>query len=424
MDTKGLMRRQSKRRKLCRGIALAITFACGTLPAEAATFKVEIDFMVDGDDHSHKPSPWVLAAVAQMFACQGHTLLIYTSNAVPHHDLLRRDPDDCGGSLFDYDGSADSFGAIKDTYADHDDGDGWHYCLFAHDFEKNDRGSCVPAGSSGLGERPGWNFVVTLGTWLPGQTGSDFDQAATLAHELGHNLGLTHCGYVSCVGIGNYTPILPSIMSYRYQLSGVRTNLLCNGLTIDEAHFKEIDYSGGRMCSLNENSLNEFFGTGMRSVDWDCDGSFEIGVAHDINGGGNGWCNSSGSRSVITDTDEWARISDPALASSASYVEEVSCITWQEWQNVRPEAAGGCSQPALTTEPCLTKENVYFGPINIPADYSCRRPAFTMMLANDHAPPGSTFFIVPGTYDETASQGTIVLDKPGKWFCTETAVIR
>ena len=152
------------------------------------------------------------------------------SDAIPHYDVLRRDPEDCGASLFSYSGSADSFGAIKAAYADHSAAEGWHYCIFAHNYEDDE---CNVTSSSGLGQMPGWNFIVTLGSFSGG-TGTEFDQAATLAHEFGHNLGLSHCGQPDCSGIGNYTPILPSIMSYRYQLAGVRTNLLCHGLTVEK----------------------------------------------------------------------------------------------------------------------------------------------------------------------------------------------
>jgi len=391
---------------------------------QADTFKVEIDYMV-ADDHSHEPSSFVLAAVRQMFACQGHTLTVYTSNAVPHYDVLRRD--DCSESLFDYDGSADSFLAIKNANANHSSDDGWHYCLFAHQYEdRNDDGDCVASGSSGLAQTPGWNFVVTLGGWGPSNVGTEFEQAATLAHEFGHNLGLTHCGQDDCNGIGNYLPIMPSIMSYRYQLAGLRTNLLCNGLTINEAWFKEMDFSHGRMCSLDETNLNEPFGTTMRAVDWNCDGTFTTGVSHDINGGRNGWCNSSGTRSWVHDTNEWAKISDPSRYASAADSREVSCITREEWEDVKTEMAsrGGCPQPALSIESCMEGENIYVGPRLLIPNYSCNTPADSVLQAHNYAPPNSTFFVKPGTYDETAL-GTIVLDKPGKWFCNiGTAIIR
>lgn len=386
----------------------------------ADTFKIEIDYMV-ADDHSHEPSIAVITTVIQMFACQGHTLIIDKSDAIPHYNVLRRDPNDCESSLFYYDGSDDSFGSIKGRYADHSEDDGWHYCVFAHQYEAK---GCKTTSSSGLGEMPGWNFVVTLGDFA-GQTGTEFQQAATLAHEFGHNLGLTHCGQEDCGGLGNYTPIMPSIMSYRYSLVGVRTVLLAKGLIVPEANFKEIDFSHGRMCSLDENSLDETFGTGMRAVDWNCDGSFDVGVAHDLNGGKGGWCDSSGTKSVIHDTNEWGRIADPSRRAPVRS-REVPCIGYDEWLAVVEELGLTDRERsrALSPEPCLEGENVYLGPFNLFSNGSCRFPAVSVQVAHDDAPPNSTFFLLPGTFSDTALYGTVVLSKPGTWFCNVgTAVI-
>ena len=65
-----------------------------------------------------------------------------------------------------------------------------HYCIFGHDHEG---ANCQVTGNSGLAETPGNDLVVTLGQFT-NQVGTPFDRAATLAHEFGHNLGLTHCG--------------------------------------------------------------------------------------------------------------------------------------------------------------------------------------------------------------------------------------
>lgn len=398
------------------GVLLAALLLTTASYVQAATFKIEIDYMAD-TDHTHRPSDAVLAAVVQMFACQGHTLVIERStHSIPHYDVLSRDG--CSESLFDYDGSANSFGAIKDTYAHHSSGDGWHYCIFAHRYEnRNSDGDCVASGSSGLAERPGWNFVVTLGGWSS-DVGTQFEQAATLAHEFGHNLGLTHCGYEDCRGHGNYSPLLPSIMSYRYQLNGVRTNLLCKRLTIDEALFKEIDYSHGRLCRVNENALNEPLGTYMRAVDWNCDGSLDTGVAQDINGNKNGWCGSVSTLSLVDDHNEWAHISDPSRNASEGEVEVISCITLEEWRDVQQETAirGVCPQPTLTTEGCLGGKNVYVGQATAFPSGSCNRTWASVQAAHDLSPPNSVFFLKPGTYNDTSTNGTVVLDKPGTYF--------
>lgn len=172
-------------RKFCSlAFALAgwLTLAAS---APADTFRIEIDYMVGA--HSHQPSAAVIAAVQQMFACQGHTLIVDVSNSVTHYNTLRRNPGNCGQSLFTYSGSADSFGAIKAANFDHAGASpAWHYCIFAHNYEDT---TCSASGSSGLAEGVN-DFVVTLGSFTGG-IGTEFDQAATLAHEFGHNLGLS-----------------------------------------------------------------------------------------------------------------------------------------------------------------------------------------------------------------------------------------
>ena len=83
-----------------------------------------------------------------MFACQGHTLIIDVSDQIPHYTVLMRNPDDCGTSLFSYDGTIDSYERMKDTYYDHAGQAGWHYCIFAHLYEST---ACQVTDSSGFG---------------------------------------------------------------------------------------------------------------------------------------------------------------------------------------------------------------------------------------------------------------------------------
>jgi hypothetical protein len=415
-----------------RRVAIVLSMLCliPALPTSAATFRIEIDYMVAAD-HSHMPSNTVIEAVQQMFACQGHTLIIEVDDALPHYDVLRRDPENCSLSLFDYSGSPDSFGSIKLAHFDHAfDFDYWHYCIFAHQYEDN---TCSTTGSSGLGQISGRYFIVTLGGF-DGQTGTPYEQAATLAHEFGHNLGLTHCGSMQCSDssepafVDDYTPNLPSIMSYRYQLAGVRNQMLCLGLTVHEAPFKNLDYSHGRMCPLEESSLSESFGSGMASTDWDCDGSVGGIVAQDISGEGAGvaWCGSSGTLTELVDFDEWAYVADVAKTypkETDHPVREVSCITAKEWEMVKMkmQVQQICTDPTLEIEPCLTARNIYIGPGALPFGI-CISPFPGIQYAHTVAPSGSVFYITPGTYDEP---GTTLLTKPGYYFCHYgTAVIK
>lgn len=407
----------------CVAMVLSILCRIPALTASADTFRIEIDYMV-GADHTHEPSPAVISAVQQMFACQGHHLMIEVDDALPHYDVLRRDPGDCSKSLFDYAGSPDSFGALYWEYCDHkfDLEEAWHYCIFAHQYEDD---TCNTTTSSGLAQVAGEVFIVTLGGFA-GQTGTPYQQAATLAHEFGHNLGLLHCGTMECSDssdpafVDDYTPNLPSIMSYRYQLAGVYNQMVCLGLTVPEAPFKNLDYSHGRMCGLDENNLSESFGTGMARTDWDCDGSLGGIVAQDISGNGLGgtWCGSTGNRTLLWDYDEWSNIVDYATTQAKEMrpvPREVSCITAEEWQRVKVElkAQGGCPDPTLMIEPCLSGWNVYIGSGAIPIG-SCCFPISSVRVAHDSSPDGSVFYITPGTYDE---HSTLLLTKPGIYFC-------
>lgn len=406
-------------------IALTITLATGLLapsPGRAATFKIEIDYMVSAG-HSHRPSQAVIDAVVQMFACQNHTLIIDVDDALPHYNVLRRDPDNCGGSLFDYDGEAASFGSLRDTYFDRINDLSWNYCIFAHQYED---ANCNTTGSSGLGQLPGRYFVVTLGSFS-GQVGTPFDQAATLAHEFGHNLGLTHCGVPNCDADGNYNPILPSIMSYRYQLAGVATNVLCNNIAPPEAIFKDIDYSDGRMCDQNELALNENNGTFMLPVDWDCDGTFEASVVQDIGGDNDGWCGDATGLSLLEDTNEWSAVALYAELRDRGELpppKEVSCITAEEWAQMQAEmnARGSCAQPALQTETCRSGRNVF---VTTGAGFGvgwCTSPIRGVQNAQSLATPGSAYFLRPGDYNES---GVTTLNKNGVWMCnTGVATIR
>lgn len=396
-------------------VFLLVLIASVQLRAQVpTTINVEIDWMVDTNPttaHSHKPTQAEINAAIQMFACQGITLNVVMDDTVKHIYALKMDPTNCPAKrFFDYTG-ADSYGAIK--AANFSRGPGWHYCIFAHRYED----SCGRAsGSSGLADAVG-NFVVTLGGF-PDSVGTAWDRAATFVHELGHNLGLSHSGNMGGVA-GNFAPSVPSVMTYFSQLAGVKSNLECQGLLIPGLHlFKNLDYSHGITCALNENALNESRGNGIRSVDWNCSGTISGTVVRDISNNdslGGGLCSSTtGTRTTLTDYDEWANIRDRTFENPESPLikEEskivYSCISYEEHQRYISNRAL-CPQPSVTSEPCITNtmKFVAAGPFPIPAPGSCTFPIITLTAAQAVASAGDVLFLAPGSYVEPG----IVLNK-------------
>lgn len=406
----------------------------GASVSSAETFRIEIDYMVDtsiGNAHSHQPTQAEIDAVVQMFACQGHTLVVEVSDAIPHYDVLQLDPND-RNNFFGYSGTDDSFGSIRSTYFDRAGESGWHYAVFGHQYEwrrqeTDGTWTYFDSGSSGLGQQPGANLVVTLGTFS-GQTGTPFDKASTLAHEFGHNLGLSHCGDEDCGTVGNNKPNLVSIMSYNYQLEGVRSGLLCNQLVPASAAylFKELDYSGGRMCPLDESGLDETLGTTFKAVDWDCSGAIAGTVSQDLGTDGPTWCSNNGSLDVIADYNEWGNLTDTTKMLARDAAEIVPrldpCISAEEVEALRKAV---CPQPALATESCVAPKTYWVKQSGSSSGTgSCNRAVDTVVLGLDRATiANSALILEPGTYAESGS-GSLVISSDVVIYAAKSAIIR
>jgi hypothetical protein len=209
--------------------------AMGADPRRPDVF-LQVDWMADAD-HDQRPSAEAIALVVAAFADApyesptGSIGITLHVDAGPESRLA--DPDVRWGALSrarvlpwqknlgtaasgSYDWSA--FEAIKaaaDGFAATGRAPVFHYAVFGafHDLD-DPHGWGASGNSRGIG---GTDLLVTLGNFTNG-VGSPREQAGTLMHELGHNLGLRHGGCDD----NNAKPGYASVMNYAYQMEGVR----------------------------------------------------------------------------------------------------------------------------------------------------------------------------------------------------------
>jgi hypothetical protein len=221
---------------------------------------VEIDYMQGDSSHpqGHLPDPTALANVQDAFAAapvdepDGIRVHFQVNDAIPHKTLTALVPctNPAGANDADFDTlRAAWFG----TAAERSDPNpntlfakrfGFRYMIFAH--------SLVGTGASGCAELPGDDSVIALAGFGPTlatdpffQRGTTDEQAGTVMHELGHNLGLRHGGGDNV----NCKPNYLSVMNYSRQLP-------------DFIAPRPLDYSRGAQPTLNEGALKEADGVG------------------------------------------------------------------------------------------------------------------------------------------------------------------
>ena len=294
--------------------------ALGANPQHKDIF-LEIDFMdctvagsdcAAGDTHSHRPKAAAVAAVVQAFAnapvanpdlIPGINLHVDVSNSIPHQNNLN-----IPGLCFAGGPGIGNFDTVKADPANFGPNNprrfAYHYSLWTHQ-------QVSTSTSSGCAELPGNDFQVALGGWNAGAGDLDGDglpdanvgtiqqQAGTLMHEFGHNLNLQHGGGDSF----NYKPNYLSIMSYRFQVSGIPPTDPDGAGPLRA----RVDYSRSALATLDETNLSEpagigdgtdntFFncpitvgglgtGPGTGALNWNCDtDSTDVGVTNDLNG--------------------------------------------------------------------------------------------------------------------------------------------
>jgi hypothetical protein len=278
---------------------------------------VEIDYM-----SGREPQAAALSEVVTAFAHHDITLHVLVDEEVPFANYINigADCSGCGSDTADFD-------AIKSGYFGTEgnrSGPNWavrrearsyvyHYAIYG-----NRLFGGFPS-TSGRAELPGNDFTITLGdgSWRTGLFNGGppklRDEAGTVMHELGHNLGLMHGGGD---GVG-CKPNYLSVMNYTRQTTGLIT--------------AQLDYSDAVLPTLDENNLNEFlgvqgpsgaqvvFGPGVHigastgSIDWNGKNGIEGNVSVDVNNV-NGQCGASPSQSLVG-WDDWANL---ALAFQAT----------------------------------------------------------------------------------------------------------
>lgn len=160
--------------------------------------------------------------------------------------------------------------------------------------------------ASGVAELGGDDFIVALGC-----SSNDFigavSYANTIAHELGHNLGLLHGGADEC----NFRPNYNSVMNYRYQFG---SDTSCDGFSDYEIGA----FSAGTRPSLDEADLDENRGVcGHPAVDLNFNGLIESHIVRDLNSDdGNQASACGGTLTLLEDTNDGALMSLGLIANA------------------------------------------------------------------------------------------------------------
>lgn len=280
---------------------------------------VEYDWFDDSQEcpsHSHQPTAAIAARVTNSFAAapvlnpDGSTGINYI------HDYGQGGVFTGGNLISDVDGVLDggvngteflgykavNFSAERRGY--------FRYVMLPHRYNSTST-------SSGQAEVGGDDMIVSL--WCSSQVTGPVSN--TIAHELGHNLGLRHGGFEGT----NYKPNYNSVMNYKYQFPGVDINCTPPG-------DGSLNYSTGERPDLDEANLDESQGVCGNppgpAWDWNDDGdTTDNGFERDINTNNGGVGDNT--IEVLEDYDDWSNLffGGMSVSDGAPLVQEiVSCV--------------------------------------------------------------------------------------------------
>jgi len=270
---------------------------------------------------SHRPSAGAIARVTAMYAASPARNPDGSTGVNVIHDFGQGGAQTGGNLVTGYSaiiqGALDlQYYEIKQKNFDPKRLGYFHYVLMAHRYNGG-------ANSSGYAEIVGDDMLVTLHC-----SRSDTNVGNTIAHELGHNLGLDHGGFEACNDKPNYN----SIMNYRYQFAGVDATCVASGSNATA------NFSSGDRLPLDESALNEPQGVcGTQPIDWNRDGSMQAGLAYDLNAAQNGSC--GGAMTRLEDFNDWNNLTYAGVLDKHGLLKNVQRKT-------------GCAgAPAPTGEP-------------------------------------------------------------------------